>query len=178
MSTALLIPIAAKLGLPILKRILAKHGGETGGVIADVIGDLAEGLSVAPTPEAVADAYADDPKKAGEAIVAVEDANGEKWLSLMEQGLRGQFDLLMAEQSQGGWTANWRPGGMYLIGFLWAWTFVLLPVANAALKASIVAPDLSVLSWLTGLFMSLYMGGHTIKDIADKAREAVLGRKA
>lgn len=178
MNVALLLPIAARLGLPVLTRILARHGGETGGVIAEVLGDIGAALGVAPTPEAISDAYAKAPETAGPAIVAAEAANGDRWFSLAEEALKGQFALLMAEQNAGGWRDGWRPGGMYLIGFLWAWTFVLLPVANAAFKATIAGPDLSVLSWLTSLFMGLYMGGHTVKDLADKAREAVLGRKA
>lgn len=178
MNIAILLPIAAKLGLPVLTRILARHGGETGGAVAEALADIGAVLGVAPTPEAISDAYSADPVKAGPAIAATESANGDRWLGLVEEGLKGQFGLLMAEQRSGGWRDGWRPGGMYLLAFLWAWTFVILPVVNAAFAAAILPPDLSTLSWLTSLFMGLYMGGHTVKDLADKAREAVTGRKA
>lgn len=177
MNIALLVPIAARLGLPILKGILVRHGGEAGGAVAEVLGDIGAALGVAPTAEAIKDAFEADPGATGPVIQETEAVNGERWLGLYEAGLKGQFALLMAEQATGGWKDAWRPGGMYLFGFLWLWALVLLPIVNSGFAAAIAGPDLSVLSWLTSLYMGLYMGGHTVKDFAEKARQAVLGRQ-
>lgn len=51
---------------------------------------------------------------------------------------------------------------MYLLGFLWLWNLVILHVANAAWKIALPPLDTANLLALTGLFLSLYMGGHTV----------------
>lgn len=46
---------------------------------------------------------------------------------------------------------------------------VVVPIANAILGSEIAAAvDLSTMMTLTAWFMGLYMGGHTLKDLAVK----------
>lgn len=73
---------------------------------------------------------------------------------------------LMRDEIEKGpfWNWAWRPLTMWLIGFLWLWSLVLVPALNAALAAS-VPLHLSELVWLTTAYMALYMGGHTAKEI-------------
>lgn len=49
---------------------------------------------------------------------------------------------------------------------LWTWNVVGLHLLNALLKWRLPPMDMTVLLSLTGLFMALYMGGHTLKDVA------------
>ncbi|MBX8828080.1 hypothetical protein HBA93_20970, partial [Ochrobactrum sp. SFR4] len=86
-------------------------------------------------------------------------------IALWSQGLTGQFALLEAETKQGGWVSAWRWGWMYLLGFFWIWRIVLLPIVNASFGSSIETIDLAVLLTLTAWFISLYMGGHTVKEL-------------
>ncbi|WP_102959834.1 hypothetical protein [Mangrovicella endophytica] len=75
--------------------------------------------------------------------------------------------LRMAELDQQETTFGyaWRPGWMYLLGFLWTWALVLGPIVNAATGGAIAMPDLGMLSTITGLYLALYMGGHTVKGV-------------
>jgi hypothetical protein len=57
---------------------------------------------------------------------------------------------------------------MYLLGFFWTWNIVLLHVANAIWKVALPPVPFDQLLALTGIFMALYMGGHTLKDVASK----------
>ena len=62
----------------------------------------------------------------------------------------------------------WRPGGMYLIGFLWLWNTVIINISNAALGTEFWPMEFERLIQLSGLYFGLYMGGHTVKDVISK----------
>ena len=82
-------------------------------------------------------------------------------LSLVNEQLR--------DQAKGPWFGwAWRPAGMWGVGFLWLWAIVILHLLNAIMKWAIPQPDLTVLLSLTGLYCTLYMGGHTFKDFVAK----------
>jgi hypothetical protein len=53
---------------------------------------------------------------------------------------------------------------MYMIGLLWLWNVIVLHSLNAIFKISLPQIDLVILLQLSGLYMGLYMGGHTLKD--------------
>ena len=67
-----------------------------------------------------------------------------------------------------GWKAAWRPLGMYFVMVLWAWQVVILHVCNAIWKIALPPMPYDQLVTFTGLYMGLYMGGHTLKDMASK----------
>ena len=80
-------------------------------------------------------------------------------------------DLQRAEMEQGPtWTWAWRPGWMWFFAFLWFWALVASPMINAVWMLGLPSIDLAILLSLNGLYMALYMGGHTVK--------AWIGRKA
>ena len=60
---------------------------------------------------------------------------------------------------------------MWLLAALWTYAFMGRPLANAAFGWSIEALDTGVLMTVTTVYVGLYMGGHTIKDIAAKWAE-------
>lgn len=158
--------IALNAGLPIIEQILSGKLGDAGGqlagqtirAIADRLGVEPEGVEVEAdsTPGAVIDAMRE-----------VERASPEM-VALYAQGLEGQFALLQSESAEPLWARAWRPLGMYLIMFLWTWNIVLLHVANAIWKIALPPAPFDALGWLTGVYFSLYMGGHTLKDVVQK----------
>jgi hypothetical protein len=73
-------------------------------------------------------------------------------------------ELQLAEMSGGKvWTWAWRPAWMYFLMAAWGWTLL-------AIALQVPAIDLPMLMTLTGAYLALYMGGHTLKDVAGKRR--------
>lgn len=165
---SVLAGVAAKVGAPLVKQILERKLGAAGGELAgSVIEMVAEKVGV--PVEALPD---QSPDILGAAVQEVE-REAPEMIALWSQGLTGQFALLEAETKQGGWASAWRWGWMYLLGFFWIWRIVLLPIVNAAFGSSIETIDLAVLLTLTAWFISLYMGGHTVKELGKNVIDAV-----
>ena len=164
MST--LAAMALHAGLPVLEKILSRSLGDQGGQLAiQVIGQIAGKAQVAPEAlEALAET---SPGVVIDAMRAVEKESPSV-LGLYAADLQLQLATLAAEQDEPLWARAWRPAGMYLIGFLWLWNIVLLHVANAIWKIALPVIDTGTLIQLSGLYMGLYMGGHTVKDVMAK----------
>lgn len=170
--SAILAGVAAKVGATLVKSVLTgKLGagiGQAGGDLAGTIIDtIAEKAGV--TPEKLPDL----PEKDLGAAIKEAEAVAPELIALWQAGLAGQFALLQAEQKEAWYQSAWRWGWMYLLAFFWTWRIVILPVINAGSADSIEAIDLAVLLTLTTWFISLYMGGHTIKTLGESAINAV-----
>lgn len=161
-----LAAIALQAGFPIIRSVLeGKLGDRNGGLVADVLGAVAGRAGV--QPEALEGLAADNPGKVIEAMRQVEPMAPEL-VALYAKGLEHQNALLMAEQEEGGWKAAWRPLGMYFVMLLWAWQVVILHILNAIYRIALPPMPYDQLVTFTGLYMGLYMGGHTLKDMAAK----------
>lgn len=161
-----LIALALQAGLPTIASILQRKLGDAGGTLAtDVLTTIASraGAKVEDL-EKMAD---ENPGKVLDAMRQVEPMTPEL-IALYTKGLEHQFTLLQAEMAEGGWKAAWRPAGMWFVLFLWFYQIVGLHVANAIFKIALPACPWDQLLYFTGLYMGLYMGGHTVKDIAAK----------
>ena len=161
-----LIAIAVQAGLPSIASILQRKLGDAGGgLAADVLNTIASraGAKVEDL-EKMAD---ENPGKVLDAMRQVEPMTPEL-IALYTKGLEHQFTLLQAEMAEGGWKAAWRPAGMWFVLFLWLWQVVLLHVANAVWKIALPPMPWDQLIYFSGLYMGLYMGGHTLKDMAAK----------
>ncbi|SOC46632.1 hypothetical protein SAMN05892877_12366 [Rhizobium subbaraonis] len=159
--------IAAKVGAPVVKSILGKHvGGLPGTLAGTVIDHIAERVGVDPEklPEV-------DPQELDNAVRDVEAATPDL-IQLYQRGVVGQFALLQAETAEGFWASAWRWGWMYLLAFLWLYAFLLGPLVRA-FGIALEPIDAPTLMTLTGWFISLYMGGHTVKEIGRQTVEAV-----
>lgn len=158
--------MALKAGLPIIEKVLSKKIGDAGGQLAgEFLGQIASQLGVdSDQIETVAEA---DPGRVIDAMRQVERMSPEL-TALYAAGVQGQFALLQSEESEPLWMRAWRPGGMYMVMFLWLWNVVILHVANAIWKIALPPAPYDALGWLTGVYMSLYMGGHTVKDVVQK----------
>ncbi|WP_085836191.1 hypothetical protein [Aquimixticola soesokkakensis] len=163
---AALIALAAKLGASAVEKILTrKLGPATGELVADVIRSIASAAGT--TPEQLPTVLRDDPMRVENAILDVESEAPEK-LALYAQGLAYQLEIAKQEATGPLWTWAWRPAGMYGLGALWFWNVVFLHILNAAFKIALPPTPFDVLLQLTAAYMALYMGGHTVKDVAGK----------
>lgn len=163
---SVLATLALQSGLPLIGSILKqKLGDRNGALAADVVEAIAARAGVAPAElEPMVEA---NPGKVIDAMRAVEPMTPEM-VALYTKGIEHLNALLMAEQEEGGWKAAWRPLGMYFVMLLWAWQVVILHVANAIWKIALPPMPWEQLVTFTGLYMGLYMGGHTLKDMAAK----------
>lgn len=161
-----LIALAIQAGLPSIASILQRKLGDAGGALAtDVLTTIASraGAKVEDL-EKMAD---ENPGKVLDAMRQVEPMTPEL-IALYTKGLEQQFTLLQAEMAEGGWTAAWRPAGMWFVLVLWFYQIIGLHVANAIWKIALPAAPWEQLVTFTGMYMGLYMGGHTIKDVVTK----------
>lgn len=164
----LLIELAAQAGVPVLRKILE---GRIGSGKADLITDVIEQIArrAGARGGQLEDLARDQPDVVMAAMEEVERMTPEL-VALHAAGLEYQAAQFEAERLEPLWVRAWRPAGMYFIGLLWLWNVIVLHVANAFWKIALPPMDLSVLLQLSGLYMGLYMGGHTLKDVAGKWR--------
>lgn len=169
-----LVSVAAKVGAPLVKSILGKHVGKTAGTIAGTVIDaIAEkaGASAEELPGI-------EPAILEKAVAAVEPETPELIRAWTEQQ-REANRLMIAEMEKGPtWTWAWRPFWMWLLAWFWLWTICVLPIVNAIATLQIVATEATTLMTLTGAYLALYMGGHTIKDAIARWREVKSGAAA
>lgn len=163
---SILIEAATRVGAPIVKQLLEKHlggaAGEIGGMVIDAIASKA-GVPPDDLPSV--------PAKDLEAAVAATETETPQLVATWVEQQREANRLMLAEmdKSESWWTWAWRPAWMWFLGFLFLFRLVLVPIADAALGSDIAASvDISTMMTLTAWFMGLYMGGHTLKDLAVK----------
>lgn len=161
-----LVALAGQAGFAIIEKIIAKKFGDGAGQLAgDILGAVADQVGV-PVDQ-LDQAAVDQPVAVTQALRAVEERSPEL-IALYAAGLELQKAQLAAEAGEPLWTRAWRPGGMYLIGLLWLWNVIILHVANAIWRIALPAMPFEQLIQLSGLYFGLYMGGHTLKDVAAK----------
>ena len=162
------IALAAQIGAPLLRGILTRKIGQANSdLVTGVIGQIA--TRAGARPEDLAKMADENPGRVIDAIREVE-AMAPEMIALYDAAQTRQIDLMRAEMAAGGplWSWAWRPAGMWGLGALWFWNLIVLHVANAIFKTALPPTDLGMLFQLTALYMGLYMGGHTVKDIAQK----------
>lgn len=160
---ALLLPLARRAGAGLLARWIERDNPP---VLEAVVTGVAERLGVEPTPEAIVAAPADD---VDQALRDVEDSRpAEAWARLAAGELEAKRELLAREDERESWFAwAWRPFWMWLLGILWTWALLVGPIVRALWLPDLVPADLAVLLPVTALFLALYMGGHTVKAVAE-----------
>lgn len=148
-----LIQAVTKAGGPLLGSVI---GGPVGTLAGAAIGALAEALGTPATPEAVKAAI--DTKPDAAAIVQqVEASKGPEFYALLTKEADAYAALISQEAERGWFYSAWRPAGMWLVLAMWPFAVVLAPIFK------IVVP-MSDLVAFTGLYLTLYMGGHTAKE--------------
>jgi hypothetical protein len=164
---SVLVSLAVQAGLPLVEKILTrKLGPQNGALASDVIRAVASRAGAAP--EELETLATTTPGRVIEAMRAVESGDAADKVALYVAETEARLAMFAAEQDGPVWVSAWRPAGMYLLGFLWLWNIVLLHVANAIWKIALPPVGFDVLVQISGLYMGLYMGGHTVKDLAAK----------
>jgi hypothetical protein len=160
--------VLTTVGAPFLKKIIeGSLPAPWNGVAGTAVDVLAERLGAPEaTPEAIVARYEANPGVAG-AIIQEVESDPSVILAGVEQQKQTNT-LLLAEMKEPLWTWAWRPLGMYGLGFLWLWSIVILHLLNAVLKWALPPTDLWLLLQLSAAYMTLYMGGHTLKDFVAK----------
>jgi hypothetical protein len=148
-----LIATLTKAGAPILGTLI---GGPVGTIAGAAIGALAEALGTPATPEAVKQAIETRPEAA--AIVrAVEAEKAPDLLELQKAWVEVYAETSRTDAAKGWFYNAWKPAGMWLVLLMWPFAVVLAPFFRITVPmADLVA--------FTGLYLTLYMGGHTAKE--------------
>lgn len=163
--SAALIALAAKVGAPLVEGIIARKLGDAAGQLAGEVVDLiADGAGT--TAEMLPEAIAADPARVSDAILRAE-AELPQMIELYSQEAEGRIRLLEGEKAEPLLFRAWRPMGMYGLGLLWIWNVILLHVANALWRIALPPVPYDILLQISALYMSLYMGGHTVKSVVE-----------
>jgi len=161
-----LVALAGSAGLKVVEKIVARKFGDGAGQLAgEVLGAVADQVGV-PVDQ-LDQAAEEQPAVVTKALQAVEERSPEL-IALYAAGLELQKAQLAAEAAEPLWMRAWRPGGMYMLGLLWLWNAIFLHIANAIWKIALPQMPFEQLVQVSGLYMGLYMGGHTIKDALTK----------
>lgn len=175
--------IILELGGAALSKIIAKRFGDDMGQLAKAaLEALGSAFGVEPKAEAIerrieqVRAEPDGEQKAASAVAWAEKgiadkalAEAELWKAANEQQ-RMTNELLAKQIDQGGAASAWLWVWQWVLMGLWLWAFVLVHVANAAVRlvggTTVLPPlDLTVLVTLTGMYLALHMGGHTVLEL-------------
>lgn len=160
-----LIALATQIGAPMIRAALERRFGADGQLAGEVVNSIARRAGVNSNElSALAES---EPRTVIDAMRAVE-IEAPELIRLYLAEAEAASALAQSEQTDPAWMRAWRPGGMYLIGFLWLWNVVILHTANAIWKVALPPIPFEQLIQLSGLYFGLYMGGHTIKDLAGK----------
>lgn len=161
-----LLPILADAGAPLVQRVLTRQIGDAEGrLAADMLGRIAASAAPGGVVEDLPQVAARSPEAVRDALRQVEQTAPEI-VALYAAGLEKQFALLRAETRGPWWGWAWRPAWMWGLGAVWVWALMAAPVLRATVAPGLERIDAGMLFQLTGVFLGLYMGGHTIKDLA------------
>ena len=168
-------------GKALSKAIGKKFGPELGDLAGSALKALAGAFGVEPEPIAIAnrieEVKAADPSKAQSAVLYAEATFADELAAqaeVMRQANAQQQmtnELLREQMKSGaGWRSDWLYAWQWFLLFAWAWSLVLAPLASAiagaaGAKLALPVPDLGVLVTLTGLYLGLHMGGHTVLEL-------------
>lgn len=159
-----LLPVLIKVGTPFLAEIIRQKSPAAAVVVEKVAG----ALGVEPTEQAIADAYQAEPQKAAAAIKAVEQADPAFWQAFAVADTNRAALLEREDKRESFFSWGWRPAMSWTLIFLWVWSLVLIPLANAIARAGIAAPSMADLTTFTGIWLAIYGGGHTLKAVLGK----------
>lgn len=160
-----LAPILIKAGAPLLKRVLDEEVGGTAGKVGSIVVDtIGTALGVPPTVEAIVEAHEKDPA-AVEATIRDVEASRD-WIAYIASSMAARDRLLEREDKRETFFAwGWRPAMSWLVIFLFGWAMVLVPTINAAFGAAIAIPSTDDILQFAGVWLVIYGGGHTAKQI-------------
>lgn len=168
------------LGGNALSGIIAKRFGDDMGELAKAAFEaLGQAFGVAPEPEVIekkiTEVQAADPEQAKGLVRWAEGAIAQNLLAEAEvwkaanESQRLANGLLQAQLKEGGAAGAWLWLWQYFLMGAWAWSLVVVHLVNAGVRllggAALPVPDLTILMTLTGAYLALHMGGHTVLEL-------------
>lgn len=184
-------------GGKILSRMAAKQfGPEVGALAGEALNMLAEALGVEPDVAKVEEAAGKLPAPQLNQVVAdVESRTAEMILAQATlQNAANESQRLTNERLEAPVTPGnlWLVWWQYLLMLFWGFVVLAAPIGNAVIrltachggcKAGVDVPqievlDVGVLLTLTGLYLSLHMGGHTLLEMAREKWGGLFGRRS
>lgn len=152
---------AVRTGSEIVKDIVSAQLGPTiGGLAGTVVDNIAGSLGV--DPEAIPTL---PPDQIDGAVVAAEDNSEILRLYVEQQRLTNNLLVAEMNKSESLWTWAWRPAWMWFLMLVWFYVLLVAPIVSGITGVTFEIPELGVVVSLTITFVTLYMGGHTLKDI-------------
>lgn len=149
-------PLASR-GLDVLA---AAIGGPVGPIVTTVGREIARQIGV-ETPEQVAEALDRQPA-AVEGLAEYERGN----LDMLRELSASQHELAMVEVKSEHWIQwAWRPLMSWQLILMWFWNSMILPVAVGVTGAQVERIPYDQLLAFTGIWLTIYGGGHTLKTI-------------
>ncbi len=163
-----------------------KFGPEMGDLTNLALEALGQSFGVEPKPDviekAIVAARDENAESARGAVAYAEATIAPQLLAQAELQRAGNEqqkmtnELLLAKLDTGtDWRKDWLYAWQWFLLFVWFWTVVLVHVLNAVIRivsgataesaVNLPAPDLGVLVTLTGLYLGLHMGGHTVLEL-------------
>jgi len=168
MSYTALAGLAGQIGAPIIRDVLArKIGGGNAEIVGQIIDVVAREAGV--ETGALEGLAQSDPETVMEALVN-SDQTASELVSVYMAELEAKSRMFAVEDKGPFLAWAWRPLGMYVVFGLWLWNFIILHVANAIWKIALPPMETGALIQLSALYLSLYMGGHTVKQVASSWR--------
>jgi hypothetical protein len=179
MLEALLLDLGGKA---LSKLVAKKFGADMGELAQQALEALGAAFGVEPKPQTIErriDEVLREPegRRRAEAAVAWAEAGiadqllaeAALWKEANEQQRR-THELLQAQIAEGGASGAWLWIWQYIFMGLWLWAFVGVHLANAVVRllgGTTVLPDLdlTILMTLTGSYLALHMGGHTVLEL-------------
>jgi hypothetical protein len=120
-----------------------------------------------------------DPVKRAEVDAELQKVLLEREASLQEAWTRefeAAVNLAVAETNRGGWYDAWRPLGSMLTLAMWTYGIFIAPFIHTVFGLD-VRPDMALVFQFTMTWLGLYMGGHTLKAVAEPFANAIASRK-
>ena len=103
---------------------------------------------------------------AGGARATIRDVEVSRdWVAYLQMATAGRDRLIEREDTKGFFHNGWRPAMSWLVIFLFAWSMVAVPLANATLGGAIAAPSTNDILQFAGIWLVIYGGGHTVKSV-------------
>lgn len=149
---------AAELAVPKVKEILTDKLGDNGKLVGQVVEKVAQkaGVPIEAIPKIGTDALQ-------KAILQAEPETAELLAGLNRTQELTNEAVALDYQKEQWWAWGWRPAWMWLLLVLWLYHLVIQPILQATIIRDLALTASSDLLAVSGIFMTLYMGGHTAK---------------
>lgn len=162
-AVAAILGVAGNLAVPYIKKILTSTFGAGGKLAGDVVDQVARHLGVS------ADEIPSVPEaEVADALVQVEPYAAEIWAAMVQSQALTLDSIKLDYAKEPWWAWAWRPAWMWILAAVWIYALIIQPIVKAVWVPDLAFIDMSILMALTGLMMTLYMGGHTVKSVFKK----------